>query len=113
MKSSKKFDYLSHKDKEAELKEYLKEMNLEDSRVMFSICANSVKHVKSHRMSDKVYEKEDWLCECGRSTQSSGHLLRCPSYESIRKSMNFTLNDEDIVEYFRRIIRIRDDALIE
>ena len=109
MKSYKKIDFFSHKEENLEIRSYFKTMNLQQCRTMFSLRAESTKSVKTHQMSNKTYERDDWACKCGEIDTLS-HILRCPEYEHLRESKDLVSSDEDIVKYFQNVIKMRDEA---
>ena len=111
MKRYKKYDYLSHKDEEFEMKGYMKTMKLKDARTMFSLNSKTTDTIKSHKMSDKNYSSNLWECECG-TTDSIGHVIRCVKYQDLRESRDLT-NDVDLCKYFQDVICRRTNAQTE
>ena len=54
-----------------------------------------------------LYSKNLWKCENCDIPDTQEHLIRCPSYNNLRIEKDLD-NDKDLVEYFRKIILIRE-----
>ena len=55
------------------------------------------------------YKDGDYSClGCGdkSSTEDQSHVIKCPAYSELREGLNFE-KDEDLVKYFRDVMRIR------
>ena len=113
MKRYKKFDYFMKKDEEFKIKDYFETMKLEDCRIMFSIKSETVRTVKTHYFSDKVFASELWKCptctEAG-SLDSITHIKNCDSYKKLREKYDLEESDTDLVCYFKEVLRLRNAA---
>ena len=109
MKTYKKVDYFAHKDEKFGMKTNFETMNLHQCRMMFSLKAESVRTVKTHQMSDRNFEEDDWSCKCGK-LDSLSHIIRCPEYSHLRESKDLLTNEEHLVKYFQDVIKSRDEA---
>ena len=90
-----------------EKKKYFYELNLTQARVMFSLDTKMLRTVKSHFPSDRKNKDDLWECQNCSRIDSIRHLMRCPYFEEIRVGKNLHSNEEDIVEYFQKVVNIR------
>ena len=110
MKSYQKVDYFERKNKNFEVKEYFKTMTLENSRVNFGLRNQMTRTIQSHFSSDKAYSKELWTCrDCKSKIDSIFHAKNCIFFENLRQKYPNLDSDDQLVEYFKEIIKIRDD----
>ena len=93
--------------KEFKMQEYFKELNLSQARTKFAIDTLMLKTIKSHFPSDKKYEEDMWKCEQCTRIDSIRHLIRCPFFADLRADKDLQNNNEDIVEYFQKIVEYR------
>ena len=58
--------------------------------------------------SDKGYKADLWRCWHCPSLDTQSHIMTCPAYQHFREDTNFD-NDQDLVKFFRQVIKLRDD----
>ena len=95
-------------DENLEIKDYIKTMNLRNSRTKFRIRSHMVP-VKMNRKSDPQFAKELWRCNDCLSMDSQSHILWCPAYAPLREGKNLD-DDLDLVTYFQKVIKIREET---
>ena len=107
IKSYKKLNYNELKDEEFKTRSYFEELTLSEAQVAFAIDTKMLNTVKSHFPSNKEFEDQVWACQNCTRVDSIRHLIRCPFFEDLRVDKDLKTNNEDIVKYFREIIKIR------
>ena len=61
---------------------------------------------------DKAYEENLWRCEsCCSRIETQEHVLVCPAYAELREGLDVN-NDNDLVSYFEKVMKIRDKLKI-
>ena len=97
-----------------ELKSYFKTMNLSQAGMMFSLQVKTTRKIKYHRMNDKKFASELWLCNentCNNKIESIFHIAtNCKKYEHLRRDKAILENDELLVNFFIQVIQSRDEA---
>ena len=94
------------KEEKFEMRDYMKTKIIEDARMMFRIRCKMV-DVKWNYQNDARYKAELWSCDgCKRTIETQSHVMQCPAYTNLRVGMSLK-NDKDIVEYFKRVLEIR------
>ena len=91
-------------------------MTLEKSRIRFSIESATVRTVKSHFLGDKIFASELWKCpSCmeENSIDSIIHIKNCTVYRDLRNKFKIDQSDFDLVNYFKELLKLRNDAQIE
>ena len=106
----KKLDYAMLKTEKFEMKSYLKEMNLADARLRFSLRAKMTRTVMMNFKAVPEFKKKGWKCEAFGELDTQEHIMVCPSYLHLRSGKVLS-NDTDVVEYFRQIIHIRESMV--
>ena len=99
------------KDEVYEMKDYLRNMNLEQARMMFSLRLKTTKHIKSHFFSDKKYASQLWKCssECNNIDSIDHIAFNCNKYEHLKCGKDLKDSDLDLVTFFQELIRLRED----
>jgi hypothetical protein len=64
--------------------------------------------VKMNFASDKQYAADLWSCWHCPQIDSQPHIKICPAYQKFRENKNLE-NDHDLVNYFRDVIKLRDN----
>ena len=107
MKSGSKLKHLA--GEEFQLKEYIKEKSIEDVRMNFKVQTKML-DFKMNFKSSPTYSRELWRCDSCQTgaIESQSHVLHCPAYKKLREGKNLG-NDKDIVEYFRKVLQIREN----
>ena len=114
MKSYQKIDYFERKKEDFELKDYFKNMTLENCRVMFGLRSKMTRTIKTHFFSDMEYAKSLWTCtSCESKIDTIFHVKNCPFYAKIRQNYPNLDCDDQLVQYFKDIIKLRDDEAQE
>ena len=90
-----------------EMKEYLQEMNLSDSRTHFRRRSNML-NVKMNQKNNPVFANKLWKCEACFNLDSQSHLMWCPAFASLREGLNID-NDLDVVHYIQNVFKIREN----
>ena len=95
------------------MKDYFQSMTLENSRVMFSLKSKMTRSIKTHYSSDKGYASDLWNCaQCENQIDSVSHLKICPFFAPLRQKYDLQC-DFQLTEYFKEILKIRDEAQAE
>ena len=85
-------------------------MTLGNSRVMFGIRNEMTRSIKTHFLSDKAFSRDLWTCmSCKTKICSISHAKICPFYAHLRLKYANLDEDDQLVEYFKEIIKIRDE----
>ena len=90
-------------------------MTLENCRVMFGLRSKMTRTIKTHFFSDKEYAKSLWLCTfCESKIDTIFHAKNCIFFgtNKAKKYQNLDCDDQ-LVEYFKDIIQMRDDKAQE
>ena len=103
----KKLDHKEMKKETCKTKEYMKSLNLPDARLKFSLRARMTRTVQMNYKGDPKFKKNNWKCHDCCIVDTQEHILRCPSYQSLRTGKNLR-KDKDLVDYFRKVIKIRE-----
>ena len=103
----KKLDYKVLREENCDLKEYMRSLNLPDARLKFALRSKMTKNVQMNYKGEPKFMKNGWKCQDCNVPDTQDHIIRCPSYKELREGKNLD-SDKDLVEYFRRIIQIRD-----
>ena len=64
-----------------------------------------------NRKSDKAYDEKLWKCDYCKNLDSQSHILWCPAFSPLREGKSLS-NDQDLVEYFKNVMKIRENQLI-
>ena len=104
MKSLSKLEEM--KKEEFEQKEYLTKMNMHDARLNFRITTRTIK-CKMNQPSDRLNKETLWKCSACGNIDTQKHIMWCPAFQAIREGRSLE-SDEDLVEYFRQVLNIRD-----
>ena len=84
-------------------------MNLRDCRLKFRIESEFVPTVRMHFKSDNVNTMNLWRCyNCSR-VDTIAHIKFCDSYADLRSGLDLD-NDQHLVNYFRDVIKRREQA---
>ena len=94
-------------EEKCEIKPYMKELNLADARLKFGLQAKMTRTVQMNFKGDPKFTKNHWKCQNWFSPDTQDHILRCPCYQHLRIGKDLKSN-KDIVEYFRKVIKIRE-----
>ena len=105
----KKLDYKTLREEKFETKEYLKSLNLPDARMKFALRSKTTKTVQMNYKGEKKYIKNGWKCQDCEIPDTQDHIVRCPCYQQLRVGKDLT-SDKDLVEYFRKVIQIREKS---
>ena len=85
----------------------MKSLNLPDARLKFALRARMTRSVQMNFKGDPKFKKNNWKCHDCSIVDTQEHIIRCPSYQSIRTGKDLG-KDKDLVEYFRKVIKIRE-----
>ena len=106
MKNYKKLDYRELEKEEFKTKPYLKKLNLADARLKFALRTHMTRMVQANYKGDPKYKSNDWKCKECKVLDTQEHIVRCPTYKSLREDKDLS-NDKDLIDYFRKVIDIR------
>ena len=85
-------------------------MTLENCRVMVGLKSHMTRSIKTHYSSDKDYAKDLWTCtSCRSKIDSIFHAKNCLSYAFLREKYPNLDCDDQLVGYFKDILKMRDD----
>ena len=85
-----------------EMKEYLKDMTMEEARTHFRIRTNTI-NCKMNQSSDPKHRAELWKCSACGNIDSQSHILWCDSYSKLREGKSLD-NDRDIAQYYYKVM---------
>ena len=104
----KKGSKLLHKiDEQYELKNYFKELRVEEVRLKFRLETKMV-DAKFNFKNKKNYARELWQCDsCENAIESQSHLLWCPAYQQLREGKDLK-NDKHLINYIKKVLEIRE-----
>ena len=77
-----------------------------DARLKFALRTRMTKTVQANYKGDQKFKSNDWKCKECQVLDTQEHIVRCPTYRSLRNDKNLT-NDKDLIDYFRKVIDIR------
>ena len=99
------------KEETYEIKNYFKDMNLSQARMMFSLRMKTTKFVKSHFFNDKKYSAQMWKCssECDKIDTIEHIAFNCPKYEHLKINKDLQNCDRDLVDFFQEVVQLRED----
>ena len=106
----KKIDYKVMMEEKFEVKPYMKNLYLSEARDKFRLRSFMTRTVKTNFSSDKKYMAELWSCWHCPDIDSQAHIRVCPQYQKLRDNKDLD-NDHDLVNYFREVIKMRDDMM--
>ena len=107
IKSYKKLDYDKIVNEDYGEKSYLKTMNIFQARTCFAARAQTLRTVQMNFMHKPEYIHNNWKCKCGEDDHQS-HLPFCQSYAHLRDGLDLQRSDLDLVVYYQRVIRERE-----
>ena len=106
------------KDESYGAKPYIKEMSILDARMMMRVRGRMIK-CKMNFSSDRANVASSWKCHScmsgaveGGAVETQSHILFCPAYSALREGKSLE-SDKDVVDYFRKVMEIRDKLSIE
>ena len=106
------------KDESYGMKTYVEEMNIPDARMMMRVRGRMVK-CKMNFSCDRANMASSWRCHScmagaarGGAVETQSHILFCPAYAALREGKSLS-SDKDVVDYFRKVMEIREKLLIE
>ena len=105
----KKLEYNTLKEENCDVKDYLKSLNLPDARMKFSIRTKMTRTVQMNYKGDPKFTQNKWKCQDCGTPDTQEHIIRCPTYQHLRSGKNLE-SDRDLVEYFRKVLQIRDKS---
>ena len=106
---SKKLNFENLSQEKFELKEYLTKMNLVDARMKFAIRTRMTASVMMNFKGMTEFKNIGWKCQTCNEPDTQEHVLICPEYKHLREGKSLS-NDNDLVEYFRKVICLRGSA---
>ena len=107
IKEYKKLEYENLKKEEFKTKQYLKSLNLADARLKFSLRARMTRTVQANYKGNPNFKANEWKCHECQVLDTQEHIVRCPMYTCLRHGKDLS-SDKDLVEYFRRVIELRN-----
>ena len=105
----KKLEYNTLSEENCNVKDYLKSLNLPDARLKFGIRSKMTRTVQMNYKGEPKFAQNKWKCQDCWTPDTQEHIIRCPSYQHLRIGKNLA-SDKDLVEYFRKVIQIRDKS---
>ena len=88
------------------MKNYFKELTLQEARVKFAIDTKTLRGIKGHFSSDPKNEDQLWTCNFCLRVETLRHIKICPYFEKERQNKDLE-NVKDLVSYFQEIMKIR------
>ena len=105
----KKLEYEVLSEENCEMKEYFKSLNLPDARLQFALRSKMTKSVQMNFKGEPKYIRNGWKCQDCDIPDTQDHILRCPCYQQLRVGKILD-SDKDLVQYFRKVIQIREKS---
>ena len=110
VKKSSKLETM--KNETFEEKKYLTEMTMYDCRIHFMLRSRMFS-CKMNFLNDPKFKADMWRCDsCEKCIDSQSHILYCPAYIQLREEKSLS-SDQDIVDYFKEVLRIRTKLNID
>ena len=95
------------KDDIFELKQYFKDMTLQQARMQFRIRTQMTK-CKMNYSNDMENRQSLWKCNsCETNIDTQSHILFFPAYKALTEGKSLD-NDTDVVDYFIEVLRVRE-----
>ena len=63
--------------------------------------------VQTNFKGDPSYKSNEWKCNVCQVLDTQEHIMWCPAYSSLRNGKDLK-KDKDLVDYFRKVINIRN-----
>ena len=109
MRFYRKLDYSKHSAETFGPQDYIKKLNIPDARLKFALRSRMTQTVQMNFKGEKRYGQNGWKCMSCGNLDTQEHLLSCPEYSFLRDGKRLD-QDQDLVNYFRSIIKIRLEA---
>ena len=95
-------------DEKFELRDYLKNMKLQDARVKFAL-RSKMYDVSFNYKNNPKNAAECWRCDScmSGSIQTQSHILYCEAFRELRKDKDLN-SDIDLVSYMKSVLIIRE-----
>ena len=106
-----KLEELVESEEAYECKEYIKNMNMHDGRMHFRLRSKMFP-CKANFKNDPENVASKWLCKACLQVDSQSHILTCSAYKQLREGKSLS-SDQDVVDYYRKVLRIRTKLNIE
>ena len=103
-----KLDFEALKEEQFQIKPYIKELKMNDARIKFSLRSKMTRTVQMNFSNDRKYADNLWQCSGCGCIDSQLHLLWCDGYKNLREGKDLS-SDRDLVEYYRLIMKHRDE----
>ena len=107
-KNYKKIDHKKLSEERFELKPYFQNLQISQARTKFRLRSFMTRTVKLNFASDKQFAADLWTCWHCPMIDSQSHVIVCPAYQEFRHGKNLE-NDQDLVYYFQKVIKLRDE----
>ena len=108
IKSYQKLDYSVLSQEKYELKQYIQEMNVIQTRHFFALRAKMYRSVALNFPSDPKYSRQQWTCLHCPALDSQSHWTWCTGYEHLRKGIDLS-SDMGLVTYYQSVLKYRED----
>ena len=102
-----KLEYSKFSEEEYGMKDYLRNMKIEDARTFFASRGRMLRTVQMNYKNKPEYAANSYKCICGEDDHQV-HLTSCPSYKHLREGLNLEGSDTDLVRYYQLIIKERE-----
>ena len=96
-----------YENEEFEVKPYIHNMKLRNARTQFRIRSSTIP-CKMNMKSNAKFAADLWKCDECFSLDSQSHILWCEAYAPIREGKSLD-NDNDIVQYYQEVMKIRGE----
>ena len=108
IRSYKKLEYENVCKEDYGMKPYLSSMNLSECRTFFAARSRMLRTIQMNYKHNPEYIANNHKCFCGEDDHQS-HLTSCPSYSHLRDGLDLTGSDRDLVLFYQRVIREREN----
>ena len=100
----KKIDTASFSCESFQMKQYFKELNLQQSCLQFKLNSKMTPKIASNFHCDPKYCEMNYLCVgCSVRRDSEDHVTRCERYSDLRQNLNLDVQ-KDLLTFFQLVI---------
>ena len=86
---------------------YIENLKMHEARIMFRIRTRMMP-TKMNMKGNPSFARELWKCDACKMLDSQSHVLWCPFFAPLREGKDIG-NDKDLVEYFVKVFKIREE----
>ena len=88
------------------IKKYIKQLSLNESRILFKHRCKVTQYVKMNFRNDKIFSRDLWKCDYCVNIDTESHQLWCRKYKHIRENLDLNQN-KDLCKYLQKVLALR------